>query len=427
MHKHTTGVLPSGNTLGYMRQTGDTMPYHTRHLSPLQQKSGLSLSYRVREPAPATPSACVVLLHGVGGNPSNLADLAAAIDPSVLVVLPQGPIQLGAEQYAWFRVAFSQSGPRLDPAEADSARLLLVDFIAGLQATYGLIEGQVVIAGFSQGGIMSASVALSEPEKVCGFGILSGRILPELSPYIASRERLHAIRAFIGHGEQDDVLPVSWALLSEQRLNELGIPYESHRYATGHMLTQSMRDSFVAWYNALTETHFDSQVAAMSEIAPSDQAFNRTMRLAIGPEQLSVHISGGTQPPVMRTIDIGVESIARNWFKHEPPTALELERAIEVIEDALERLRDLIADDLRLLSEDKGVLEIAAFAVAPDQVASPLNRELVEQTFGRLADIVQGRPASIERLPESRFFAARLLILREFMHHMKFDKITLEA
>lgn len=251
MRKHTTGVLPSGNTLGYMRQTGDTMPYHALHLSPLQQKSGLPLSYRVREPAPATPSACVVLLHGVGGNASNLADLAAAIDPSVLVVLPQGPIQLGAEQYAWFRVAFSQSGPRLDPAEADSARVLLLDFIAGLQTTYGLGGRQVVIAGFSQGGIMSASVALSEPEQVCGFGIISGRILPELAPYLASRERLDKLQAFVSHGDDDAVLPVSWAALSVQRLAELGVAYESHRYTAGHTLTPAMQTDFLAWFDTV--------------------------------------------------------------------------------------------------------------------------------------------------------------------------------
>ncbi len=230
------------------------MPYHAPQLSPLQQASGLPLAYRVREPAPAAPTACVVLLHGVGGNASNLADLAAAIDPSVLVLLPQGPIQLGAEQYAWFRVAFSQNGPRLDPAEAERARGLLLGFIAGVQAAYGLAAGQVVIAGFSQGGIMSASVALSEPEQVRGFGILSGRILPELAPQVASRERLGKLQAFVSHGEDDAVLPVSWAALSLQRLAELGVACESHRYAAGHALTGAMQSDFLAWCDTVLGT-----------------------------------------------------------------------------------------------------------------------------------------------------------------------------
>ncbi|MDO6387725.1 alpha/beta hydrolase [Uliginosibacterium sp. 31-12] len=228
---------------------------HPSPISPLRQAPSLALSYRVREPAPSSPKACVILLHGVGGNETNLAELAAAIDPSVLVVLPRGPLQLGFDQYAWFRVAFTPEGPRLDPAEANRAREALLDFIAGIKATYQLGAEQIVLAGFSQGGIMSASVALSEPERVRGFGILSGRILPELAPYLASRERLGSMQAFISHGEQDNVLPVSWALRAEQGLTELGVAYESHRYAAGHVLTHAMQSDFLVWCDTLLGTH----------------------------------------------------------------------------------------------------------------------------------------------------------------------------
>lgn len=237
---------------------GEIMPDHTIAISPLRQTPGLALSYRVREPAPVSPKACLMLLHGVGGNETNLADLAAAIDPSVLVVLPRGPIQLGVDQCAWFRVAFSATGPRLDPAEANQARETLLAFIAEIRTLYGLDAGQVVMAGFSQGGIMSASVALSEPEQVRGFGILSGRILPELAPYLADRDRLAPLRAFIGHGEADSVLPVSWAARSEQMLGELGVTYDSRRYAAGHILTHDMQTDFLAWCAALLGT--DSSV-----------------------------------------------------------------------------------------------------------------------------------------------------------------------
>lgn len=230
------------------------MPNHSVSISALQQASGLALSYRVREPVPSRPSACLILLHGVGGNETNLAELAAAVDPSVLVLLPRGPVQLGVDQCAWFRVAFSANGPRLDPAEANQARETLLAFIGDIQTRYGLDAGQVVMAGFSQGGIMSASVALSEPEQVRGFGILSGRILPELAPYLADRDRLAPLQAFIGHGDADSVLPVSWAQRSEQMLGELGVAYDSRRYAAGHMLTNEMKTDFLAWLDALLGT-----------------------------------------------------------------------------------------------------------------------------------------------------------------------------
>ncbi|TDR42552.1 hypothetical protein DFR29_108137 [Tahibacter aquaticus] len=39
-----------------------------------------------------------------------------------------------------------------------------------------------------QGGIMSAAVALSRPELVSGFGVLAGRILPEIELQLVRRD-----------------------------------------------------------------------------------------------------------------------------------------------------------------------------------------------------------------------------------------------
>ena len=113
-----------------------------------------------------------------GGQETNLMDIAAGLDPDTLVVFPRGPLPMGAQQFAWFRVAFTASGPRIVPEEAERSRTTL-------------------IAGFSQGGILSASVALSAPESVVGFAVLSG------------------LKAFSGHGTQDSKLPVDWAHRSD--------------------------------------------------------------------------------------------------------------------------------------------------------------------------------------------------------------------
>ena len=58
--------------------------------------AALGLSCRIRQPVPLNPAKCVVLLHGVGGNETNLIEFAAGIDPDTLVVFPRGPLHLGA-------------------------------------------------------------------------------------------------------------------------------------------------------------------------------------------------------------------------------------------------------------------------------------------------------------------------------------------
>jgi phospholipase/carboxylesterase len=220
-------------------------------LGALQMDAASGLSYRVRRPQPEQPTRCLILLHGVGSNETNLLDLATGVDPSTLVVLVRGPLQLGAQQYAWFRVAFTANGPQIVPEEAESSRQALIRLVQALQQRHGVTTTHTVIAGFSQGGIMSASVALSAPESVCGFGLLSGRILPELEPRLASRERLAGLRAFIAHGTHDTKLPVHWAERSDAWLTELGVPHALQLYPVDHGISADMHADFVAWVASL--------------------------------------------------------------------------------------------------------------------------------------------------------------------------------
>ena len=205
-----------------------------------------------KQPQPAKPKALVVLLHGVGGSETNLVDLADAISSDTLVVMPRGPITLGAGQYGWFRVNFTSAGPVIVETEAEQSRQTLVRFVEQLQSVHGIAPQKTVIAGFSQGGILSASVALSAPDRVAGFGVLSGRILPELKPHMADKAQLEDVHAFIGHGEYDSKLPVMWAQRSDQLLNELGVDHQTRLYPIEHGISANMQADFLSWLSSLT-------------------------------------------------------------------------------------------------------------------------------------------------------------------------------
>ena len=197
----------------------------------------------------------------MGGSETNLADLAAGMDSDTLVVMPRGPLTLGAGQYAWFRVNFTGAGPVIVEPEAEQSRQTLIRFVAQLQQAYGITPQKTVIAGFSQGGILSASVALSAPERVAGFAILSGRILPELKPHMADKAQLKNLRAFIGHGEYDSKLPVVWAQRSEQLLSELGVTYLTRRYPIDHGISANMKTDFLSWLQTITSADAKTAMA----------------------------------------------------------------------------------------------------------------------------------------------------------------------
>lgn len=221
-------------------------------LSPLLDDPAFELKFRLREPAVTQPASLLVLLHGVGGNETNLASLAARVAPDTLVVLARGPLEPGVGQYAWFRVAFTAGGPQIVASEADASRQALIRFVAQLQAAHGVAPDCTVIAGFSQGGIIGASVGLTSPESVRGFAVLSGRILPELEPMLASRGQLARVHALIAHGRDDDKLPVAWAERADAWLEQLGVPHELRLYPGGHGIGEEMARDFIEWARATT-------------------------------------------------------------------------------------------------------------------------------------------------------------------------------
>lgn len=148
--------------------------------------------------------------------------------------------------------------------------------------------------------------------------------------------------------------------------------------------------------------------------------------LQIGEEQTVVTSRSGIEsaPPI--TLPMGSVKTAQ-YFNHNPPTEAEMENAIMLVEDELFRIRHSIVKGSTLSTTDVSVRTIAKIAGVSDQPNLTLTRDLVEQTYNRLAAIVQGRPASQDLIPTTAEFSATLLILREFMHHLNFASIDVRS
>jgi phospholipase/carboxylesterase len=221
----------------------------TDTLDDLVPATALGLAHRIRVPSDSGErgAPCLILLHGVGSNEVHLADFARRQDPRLAVVLVRAPLEMGAARFGWFQVRFAPDGPVIDAVQAEQARQALVALIAGLPATYGIDKRRVWIAGFSQGGIMSASVALTTPERVAGFAIMSGRVLPEIAPQIAASAALRRIHAFVTHGLHDDKLGIHFARSAHALISGLGVPVQYREYPAGHILNKEMQQDFCQW------------------------------------------------------------------------------------------------------------------------------------------------------------------------------------
>jgi phospholipase/carboxylesterase len=190
---------------------------------------------------------CLLLLHGVGANEAGLIDFALEQDPRLIVILVRAPLAFGPAQFGWFQVAFGASGPVINAEQADAARHRLLEFVDVLPQAYSVDPRRIWIAGFSQGGIMSASAALTAPEKFAGFGILSGRILSEIRPWVVSGDALSRMHAFVSHGVKDQKLGIHFARDARSYLESLRVFPLYREYEAAHELNRPMRDDFKQW------------------------------------------------------------------------------------------------------------------------------------------------------------------------------------
>lgn len=90
-------------------------------------------------------------------------------------------------------------------------------------------------------------MVLTRPDLVNGFGILSGRILPEISPMIVPSNELVGLHAFISHGLNNPVLTVEFARSAQKLLLDKDIQLTYQEYKAGHELIPLMQHDFHEW------------------------------------------------------------------------------------------------------------------------------------------------------------------------------------
>ena len=208
----------------------------------------LSLVHLVRQPKneAGTPP-LLMLLHGIGSNEHDLYGLAPFLDERFLIISVRAPNTLGPGSYAWFEVDFTAQGPVINPEQAEISRETLITFLNEAVTTYGADPEQVYLMGFSQGAIMSASVALTQPELVAGVVMMSGRILPEIQPLIAPKEELAGLPFIVVHGTADTVLPITYGRASRELLSSLPVELTYHEYPMGHEVSQESLNAVTTW------------------------------------------------------------------------------------------------------------------------------------------------------------------------------------
>jgi len=167
----------------------------------------------------------VVLLHGYGADGNDLIGLAAHWQnriPGAEFVSPNAPDPVpGAPSgFQWFPIS------RIDPHEMRNGVAMaaprIEEFLDAELARLGLPPDRLVLAGFSQGAMLSLHLGLrraTPPAAIIGFSGLLATPPPEAGPYPP---------VLLTHGDADTVIPVNAMFAAATALGRAGVPVQWH-------------------------------------------------------------------------------------------------------------------------------------------------------------------------------------------------------
>ena len=204
------------------------------------------------------PRASVIWMHGLGADGNDFVPIVRELElegaPEIRFVFPHAPmrpvsINNGYVMRAWYDVKWGDLEGRTKQADETGIResQRAIERLIDREIERGIAAGDVVLAGFSQGGAMALQTGLRHPEKLAGLMCLSGYV--PLSDTVPSERSEASIDTpiFMVHGQSDGVIPIARAEQSRDLLKSFGYQVEWHDYPMQHSLCEEEIDHIGAW------------------------------------------------------------------------------------------------------------------------------------------------------------------------------------
>lgn len=190
----------------------------------------------------------MIMCHGYGSDENDLFSFASELPEELFIISLRAPYPMQPFGNAWYAINFdAEKGKWNDNEQARQSVSLISKFIDYACDTYPVDANNVTLLGFSQGTILSYSVALNHPKKVKNVVALSGYINEDILPDSIEKQSVDHLNFFCSHGSADQVIPVDWARKTPGFLEALGINHVYKEYPVGHGVAPQNFYDFNDW------------------------------------------------------------------------------------------------------------------------------------------------------------------------------------
>lgn len=209
------------------------------------------LIYELRTPKQidsAKTYPALLVMHGMGSNEQNMLSLVNGLEEHFFIFSIRGPLNQ-SPGYAYFTI---QGYGKPYKEVFDQAVTKLTSFIEYAYKKYPLDLSQIYLLGFSQGAILSMTLALILGERIKGVVALSGYI-PGFVKEKYDIKPVDRTSLFISHGDMDQVLPYEWCVANSEYFQSLGTKVTFKTYHEGHSVSMQNLKDFKEWLLDLLE------------------------------------------------------------------------------------------------------------------------------------------------------------------------------
>jgi len=186
---------------------------------------------------------CVVMLHGYAMDHADLAPFAHSLQFPAVYLFPRGPQRAPDRGFSWWhidseqRAAQMQSGSRdlhatYPEGRADTRERLRAFFAAAHQ---WINYKRLIIAGFSQGGMLTCELVLHDVVRPDGIVLMSTSRLA-IEEWRPRGDRLQGLPVLLSHGHADADLAFAAGTHLRDWLIETGAAVTWVEFPEGHLI-----------------------------------------------------------------------------------------------------------------------------------------------------------------------------------------------
>ncbi|MCF6190908.1 MAG: alpha/beta hydrolase [Cocleimonas sp.] len=197
----------------------------------------------------------IIWLHGLGADGNDFVPLVPELRlPESLTIkflfphAPVRPITLnnGYEMRAWYDMLSLDRNNTTTEDDVLNSVTWINDFI-DQEIENGVPSDKILLAGFSQGGVIALHAGIRYPKKLAGIMALSTYIPFDENLLAQTNSQQAGLPIFAAHGTRDPVIPVaSWQDYAP-KLESKGFDVEAHSYEMEHSLCAEEIRDISAW------------------------------------------------------------------------------------------------------------------------------------------------------------------------------------